>query len=50
MMFLGSRDAKGEKKFTDEFKRKSVKLVKQPRAMVTHVARDLGIEQRVLRR
>ena len=36
--------------FTDEFKREAVKLVKQPVAMVTHIARDLGIDQSVLRR
>ena len=30
--------------FTDEFKREAVKLVKQPGVMVTHIARDLGIE------
>ncbi len=36
--------------FTDEFKREAVKLVKQPGAMVTHIARDLGINQSVLRR
>lgn len=36
--------------FTDEFKREAVKLVKQPGARVTHIARDLGIEQSVLRR
>jgi transposase len=36
--------------FTDEFKREAVKLVKQPGAMVTHIARDLGIEPSVLRR
>ena len=36
--------------FTDEFKRESVKLVKQPGAKVTHIARDLGIEQSVLPR
>ena len=36
--------------FTDEFKREAVKLVKQPRARATHIARDLGIEQSVLRR
>ncbi len=29
---------------------KRVKLVKQPGAKVTHIARDLGIEQSVLRR
>ena len=36
--------------FTDEFKREAVKLVKQPGAKVTHIARDLGIETSVLRR
>jgi len=36
--------------FTDEFKREAVKLVKQPGAMVTHIARDFGIEASVLRR
>ena len=36
--------------FTDEFKREAVKLVKQPGAMVTHIARDLGIEQSVVSR
>jgi transposase len=36
--------------FTDEFKREAVKLVKQPGAKVTHIARDLGIAQSVLRR
>src|SRR5450830_314834 len=36
--------------FTDEFKREAVKLVKQPGTMVTHIAKDLGIEQSVLRR
>jgi transposase len=38
--------------FTDEFNReavKLVKLVKQPGARVTRIARDLGIEQSVLR-
>lgn len=34
---------------TDEFKRETVKVVKQPGAMVTHIARDLGIEASVLR-
>lgn len=32
--------------FTDEFKREAVKLVKQPGAKFTHIARDLGITQR----
>ncbi|MBC7377277.1 MAG: transposase [Burkholderiaceae bacterium] len=36
--------------FTDEFKREAVRLAKQPGAKVTHIARDLGIEQSVLRR
>lgn len=36
--------------FTDEFKREAVNLAKQPGAMVTHIARDLGIDQSVLRR
>lgn len=33
---------------TDGFKRETVNLVKQPGAKVTHIARDLGIEQSVL--
>ncbi len=41
---------KTRRSFTDEFKREAVKLVKQPGAKVTHIARDLGIEQSVLRR
>jgi transposase len=41
---------KTRRSFTDEFKREAVKLVKQPGAMVTHIARDLGIEPTVLRR
>ena len=36
--------------FTDEFKREAVKLVKQPGAMASHIAWDLGIEAIVLRR
>lgn len=36
--------------FTDEFKREAVRLVKQSSATVTHIARDLGIKQSVLRR
>jgi hypothetical protein len=35
---------------TDELKREAVKLVKQPKAKVTHTALDLGIEQSVMRR
>jgi transposase len=41
---------KTRRSFTDEFKREAVKLVKQPGVKVTHIARDLGIEQSVLRR
>ena len=41
---------KTRRSFTDEFKREAVKLVKQPGSKVTHIARDLGIEQSVLRR
>ena len=41
---------KTRRSFTDEFKREAVKLVKQPGAKVTHIARDLGIEQSMLRR
>lgn len=36
--------------FTDEFKREVIKLVKQPGAKVTHIARDRGVEHSVLRR
>ena len=36
--------------FTDELKREAVNRVKQPVAMVTHIAQDLGIEASVLRR
>lgn len=36
--------------FTDEFKREAVKLVKHPGAKLMHIARDLGMEQSVLRR
>ena len=35
--------------FTDEFKREAVRLVKQPGTKVMHIARDLDIEQSVLR-
>lgn len=42
---------KTRRHFTDEFRRGAVvKLVKPPSAMVTHIARDLGIEASVLRR
>ena len=41
---------KTRRSFTYEFKREAVKLVKQPGSKVTHIARDLGIEQSVLRR
>ncbi len=36
--------------FTDELKREEVKLCKQPRATVMHIARDLGIDAGVLTR
>ncbi len=42
--------SKARRKFTDEFKREAVKLCQQPGAMVTHIARDLGLDQTVLRR
>ena len=41
---------KTRRSFTDKFKREAVKLVKQSGVKVTHIARDLGIEQSVLRR
>ena len=34
---------KTRRSFTDKFKCEAVKLVKQPGAMVTHTAQDLGI-------
>ena len=42
--------SKGRRKFTDEFKREAVKLCTQPGAVVTQVARNLGVDQSVLRR
>ncbi len=42
--------AKARRKFTDEFKREAVRLCHQPGAVVTHIARDLGLDQTVLRR
>lgn len=41
---------KGRRKFTDEFKREAVKLCRQPGAVVTQIARDLGLDQTVSRR
>jgi len=41
---------KGRRKFTDEFKREAVKLCAQPGAVVTQVARNIGVDQTVLRR
>lgn len=38
------------RKFTDEFKREAVKVASQPGVTITAVARDLGVERRVLRR
>jgi transposase-like protein len=40
---------KSRRSFTDEIKLEAVKLVKYPGAKVTHIARDLGINQSVLR-
>jgi transposase len=42
--------SKARRKFTDEFKREAVKLCKQPGAVVTQVAGNLGVDQSVLRR
>lgn len=36
--------------FTDEFKREAVRLCNEPGAVVTQVARDLGIGENLLRR
>ena len=36
--------------FTGEFKREAVALVEKPGSRVTHIARNLSIEQSVLRR
>ena len=49
-MRLGGRHAKDEKNVYGRVQAEAVKLVKQPGAKVTHIARDLGIEQSVLRR
>ena len=40
---------KTRRSFTDEFKREAIKLVKQPGAKVSRIARDLGIDQSILR-
>lgn len=40
----------GRRRFTDEFKREAVKLCNQAGAVVTQVARNLGIDNSVLRR
>jgi transposase len=36
---------KTRRSFTDEFKREAEKLVKQPGAKVTHIARALGLNK-----
>ncbi len=36
--------------FTDEFKREAVRLCNEPGAVVTQIARDLGIGENLLRR
>ena len=38
------------RRFTPEFKRDSILRATQPGAVVTHVARELGLDQSVLRR
>ena len=40
---------KARRKFTDECKREAVKLCQQPGAVVAQIARDLGLDQTVLR-
>ena len=42
--------SKGRRKFTDEFKREAVRLCAQRGAVVTQVARNIGVDQTVLRR
>ena len=42
--------SKTRRRFTDEFKRETVRLCSQPGAVVTQVARNLDIDQSVLRR
>jgi len=38
------------RRFTDEFKREAVRLCSQPGAVVTQIAKNLGVDQSVLRR
>jgi transposase len=42
--------SKTRRRFTDEFKREAVKACQQPAAVLTQVARNLGVDQSVLRR
>jgi len=42
--------SKARRQFTDEFKREAVKMCSEPGAVVTRVARNLGVDQSVLRR
>ena len=42
--------SKARRQFTDEFKREAVKMCSEPGAAVTRVARNLGVDQSVLRR
>jgi transposase len=41
---------KAKTHYTDEFKREAVRVCKEPGVLVTQVARNLGVEQSVLRR
>lgn len=41
---------KGRRKFTDEFKREAVRLCNQAGSVVTQIARNLDVDQSVLRR
>jgi transposase len=38
------------RRFTDEFKREAVRLCSQPGAVITQIAKNLGVDQSVLRR
>ncbi len=41
---------KSKTNYTNEFKREAVRLCKEPGVLVTEVARNIGVEQSVLRR
>lgn len=42
--------SRARRQFTDEFKREAVRLCNEPDAVVTQIARDLGIGENLLRR